>query len=157
MKRAPFVIGATGVGLGLLLSFHTKPVHVSIVSSAPTSGSESSGAQSSATTTPTTATPATTAPSADTTSRSATGQDVQYRYGEIELKVTEKGSRITDIQVVADQASDPRSEEINSQAIPLLQEQAMSVQSANVDGVSGATFTSEAYAQALQSALDQLK
>lgn len=178
MRRAPFVVGATGVGLGLLLSFHTKPIHVSSVSTggegsgaSPSSDgtSPTTGAASPTTDTPTT--PATTpttggtagsapAPSASppTTAgtRSATGQDIQYRYGDIRLKVTERGSAITKIQVVSEGATDPRSAQINSQAVPMLQDQAMSAQSANIDGVSGATFTSVAYQQALQSALDRL-
>ncbi len=165
MKRAPFVIGATGVGLGLLLSFHTKPVHVNIAATGPTSGTGGSGTGSGSTT-DTSAPPTTTAPggssgtaptaAANDSTRSATSQLIQYRYGDIELRVTEKGTRITNIQVVSEGATDPRSAEINSQAVPMLQQQAMSAQSVNIDGVSGATFTSIAYDQALQSALDQL-
>jgi uncharacterized protein with FMN-binding domain len=161
------VVGATGVGLGLLLSFHTKPVHVSIVTSPTTepTGAPGSGSTTTLPAAPTTTTPGSTAPGSTTpattptteASRSATSQDLQYRYGDLQLRVTEQGARITDIQVVAEGATDPRSEEINSQAIPLLHQEAMSAQSANIDGVSGATFTSQAYAQALQAALDQLK
>ena len=169
MRRAPLVVGATGVGLGLLFSFHTKPVHVTLASPAKGSASAPSSTNSSASTappttaaqsggSPTTSGPATSATTAPATTvpatRSGTGQDVPYQYGDIQLKVTEQGSRITDIEIVAESATDPRSAEINSQAIPLLQQEAMSAQSANIDGVSGATFTSNAYAQALQSALD---
>ncbi len=165
MKRAPFVIGATGVGLGLLLSFHTKPVHVSIAATGTTPGTGGSGTGSGSTndnSTPSTTTaPGGSAGSAPTTAandstRTATSQLIQYRYGDIELRVTEKGTRITNIQVVSEGATDPRSAEINAQAVPMLQQQAMSAQSVNIDGVSGATFTSIAYDQALQSALDQL-
>ncbi|MDA8047647.1 MAG: FMN-binding protein [Actinomycetota bacterium] len=166
MKRAPFVIGATGLGLGLLFSFHTTPVHVSIVSSTgggtgPTGSSPSS--TPGATTAPAATTPVSRAPSATSPpttaagSRSATGQLIQYLYGDVQLKVFEQGTRIEKILVVTEDATDPRSAEINSQAIPMLQQQAMSAQSANINGVSGATFTSAAYAQALQSALDRLK
>ena len=52
-------------------------------------------------------------------------------------------------------ADDPRSADINSQAGPILLQQTMQAQSANIDGVSGATYTSEGYLQSLQSALDQ--
>lgn len=184
VRRAPFVIGATGVGLGLLLSFHTEPIHLSSVStgsgangSGPSTDGQPSGSGVSSPATagtapastatvpsstgtapgqtgpaPTTAPPTTTA-----AVRNATSQDVQYRYGDIQLKVTERGSSITNIKVVQEGATDPRSAQINSQAVPMLQQQAMSAQSANIDGVSGATFTSMAYQEALQSALDQLK
>jgi uncharacterized protein with FMN-binding domain len=163
VKRAPIVIGVTGVGLGLLFSFHTRPVHVNIVSSAGTGSSGSTAGTSPATSGPSsgssspTTSSGSSSPTTSSSRRSATGQLVQYQYGDVQLKVTEQGSHVTDIQVVKEDATDPRSAEINSQAIPMLQQQAMSVGSANIDGVSGATFTSEAYAQALQSALDQLK
>lgn len=167
MKRAPFVIGATGVGVGLLLSFHTRPIHLSGVSSAATSppGTDSGGGSPSTAaggggTSATTAGPATGGGASSTTAaatRSATGPDVQYQYGDIQLRVTEKGSSITRIQVVSEGATDPRSAQINAQAVPMLQQQAISAQSANIDGVSGATFTSMAYQQALQSALDRMK
>lgn len=169
MRRAPFAIAATGAGLGLLLSYHTRPVSTSLAvpatlppttSTSSPSGSTSTIPQPAATTSPVggpTATvppaPATTAPSA---TRSATGQDIGYQYGDLQLEVIEKGSTITEIDVVSDGAADPRSAQINSEAIPILQQQALSAQSANIDGVSGATFTSAAFVQALQSALDQL-
>jgi uncharacterized protein with FMN-binding domain len=168
MRRAPWVVGATGAGLGLLFSFHTKPVHVTIAS--PSKGSATTP-PSSSTTTPSGTTPSGTAPSGDggtvttaptappTTAgatKSGTGQDVQYQYGDLQLKVTERGSTITNVEIVSDGAADARSAEINSQALPILQQEAMSAQSANIDGVSGATFTSNAYQQALQSALDNV-
>jgi uncharacterized protein with FMN-binding domain len=163
VKRAPFVIGATGAGLGLVLTFHTKPLHVNNIVASPgsgtagNSGSTTTGPVSVPSTTTPGATPTTTpVPTTTQAARSATGQDVTYRYGDLQLRVIEKASKITDIQVIAEGATDPRSEEINSQAVPLLRQEAMSAQSANIDGVSGATFTSQAYAQAMQSALDQL-
>lgn len=167
MRRAPLVIGATGVGLGLLFSFHTKPIKITPVSTGsdaagttPTTAvpPTTSGAPPTTVggTAPTTAAPTTTSPPTTTATRTATGQDIQYQYGDIQLKVTKQGSRISKIQVVEEGATDPRSAQINSEAVPMLQQQAMSVQSANIDGVSGATFTSMAYQQALQSALDQL-
>jgi uncharacterized protein with FMN-binding domain len=161
------VLAATGAGLGLLLSYHTKPVSSGLKVSAtlpPTTpsstGSTTTVPAASGTTTPgSSGSTATTAPSTTTTAppatRSGTGQNIPYQYGDLQLKVVEQGSRITEIDIVSDNATDPRSAQINSQAIPLLEQQAFSVQSANIDGVSGATFTSAAFAQALQSALDQ--
>ena len=169
MKRYPLVIGGTAAGLGLVLSFHTSspklthlatgggtatpPTTPSATPSTPATTPGNTPSSTSPPAAPATSIPATTAPA---TTRSATGQDIQYRYGDIQLKVTEQGTRITDVQVVQESATDPRSEAINSQAVPLLQQQTMSAQSANIDGVSGATFTSEAFYQSLQSALGQL-
>ncbi|HET6793444.1 MAG TPA: FMN-binding protein [Acidimicrobiales bacterium] len=66
------------------------------------------------------------------------------------------GNRITDIKTVVDDANDPQSYQINENAIPQLRQQALQAQSSNIDGVSGATYTSQAYVDSLQSALDQL-
>ncbi|MBV9660334.1 MAG: FMN-binding protein [Acidimicrobiales bacterium] len=163
MRKAPIVVGSTAVGLGLVLSFHTHQPTTSRLSlgsspaTTPTTGTPDTttpGTTTPTTGTPTTSAPATTAPS---TTRMVTGRDIRYRYGDIQLQVTENGSRITNLKVIRNGAADPRSAEINNQAVPLLQQQALQIQSANIDGVSGATFTSYAYAQSLQSALDQLK
>jgi uncharacterized protein with FMN-binding domain len=167
MRRAPFVVVATGAGMGLLMSYHIQPL---TPGSAPKPVGVASGASSTTTAPPSTTTgpatavppgavPTTTAPAPTTsttaTSRTATGQDIQYRYGDIQLSVTETGTKIDDVRVAAEGATDARSEQINSQAVPMLIEQAMDAQSANIDGVSGATFTSQAFQQALQSALSQ--
>jgi uncharacterized protein with FMN-binding domain len=161
MSRAPVVIGSTAVGLGLVLSFHTAATKHKTPLSIGSSASPSPATTTATTNAPsgTSSAPAptsTTAPTSTGSSRTATGQDVQYRYGDIQLQVTEKGTRITNITVVTNNAVDPRSQMINDQAVPMLQSQAMQAQSPNIDGVSGATFTSEAYAEALQSALQQL-
>jgi uncharacterized protein with FMN-binding domain len=72
------------------------------------------------------------------------------------VTVTDTGGRITDVAMSSLSETDTRSVMIDDSAIPLLRQQVLSVQSANIDGVSGATFTSQAYAQSVQSALDQL-
>ncbi|HET6874641.1 MAG TPA: hypothetical protein VFH70_07675, partial [Acidimicrobiales bacterium] len=136
MRRAPFVLAATGAGLGLLLSYHTKPISSGLKvsatlpptspdSSAPTT--ETTTPASSGTTAPGTGgTPPTTVAPTTTTSppatRSGTGQDIPYQYGDLQLKVVEKGSRITEIDIVSDSATDPRSAQINAQAIPMLEQ-----------------------------------
>jgi uncharacterized protein with FMN-binding domain len=74
----------------------------------------------------------------------------------VQVQVTAKGKTITDVQFVQLTAYDGRSQEINSQAGPMLVQQTLAAQSANINGVSGATFTSASYVQSLQSALDQL-
>jgi uncharacterized protein with FMN-binding domain len=81
---------------------------------------------------------------------------VQYRYGELELEVTVTGGRITNVRPAIDAAFDPRSSQVNSYAEPLLESQTLQAQGANINGVSGATFTSQAYVQSLQAALDKL-
>ena len=65
------------------------------------------------------------------------------------------GGKITDVQAVQLPETDPRSAQISSFAAPQLRQSVLSAQSANIDAVSGATYTSDGYKQALQSALDR--
>ncbi len=116
------------------------------------SGTSTTTAAGSSTTPGSTSTSTTTAAG----TRTALGADVQYRYGELELQVTATGGRITNVQPAIDTAFDPRSSQVNSYAEPLLQSQTLQAQNANINGVSGATFTSQAYVQSLQAALDKL-
>jgi len=87
--------------------------------------------------------------------KTVTGDAAQTRYGPVQLQVTFSGKKITKIQVLEYPTESGRDQEINSYAIPQLNQQAMSAQSANIDGVSGATYTSEGYQQSLQSAIDK--
>jgi uncharacterized protein with FMN-binding domain len=79
-----------------------------------------------------------------------------YRYGELSVTVTESNGHITDVEMASLNETDPRSVQIDNDAIPQLRQEVLDAQSARIDGVSGATFTSEAYASSVQSALDQL-
>ena len=79
------------------------------------------------------------------------------RWGPVQVKVTKSGGRITDITVLDAPANNPRDIEINDYALPVLKQEALAAQSAQIDTVSGATYTSEGYVGSLQSALDQLK
>ncbi|MGD0874370.1 MAG: FMN-binding protein [Acidimicrobiales bacterium] len=172
MKRTPIVLAATAAGLATVLGFHTQQMSGSILSglgkagtgttptgspsgtsganTTTTAGSSSTGSSTSS------STPSTTTTTAASGTRTALGADVQYRYGELELQVTVTAGRITNVQPAIDTAFDPRSSQVNSYAEPLLQSQTLQAQSANINGVSGATFTSQAYVQSLQAALDKL-
>jgi uncharacterized protein with FMN-binding domain len=91
------------------------------------------------------------------TTRSATGPSVNYSYGTISVAVTVSGNKITNVTIAAlDDGGNPRSQFIDQQSIPLLEQEAMSAQSANIQGVSGATYTSAGFQQSLQSALGDL-
>ena len=82
------------------------------------------------------------------------GAEVQYAYGELELKVTVTGGKITDVQPAVDNAFDPRSAQINSYAEPQLQSQTLAAQSANIDRSDRPKEVQAA--QSLQAALDKL-
>lgn len=88
--------------------------------------------------------------------QSATGAKEQYGYGLLAVRVTVAGNRITQVSVPTIQVADSYSGSIAQQVIPMLRSQVLSLQSARINGVSGATYTSEAYAMSLQSALNKL-
>ena len=69
------------------------------------------------------------------------------------MQITVANGRITNISIPQESASDARSQFINGQAMPILTSEALAAQSLKFDVVSGATFTSDAFAQSLQSAL----
>jgi uncharacterized protein with FMN-binding domain len=168
MKRMPIVLAATAAGLATVLGFHTQKMNSNVLSglsgasgagTTPTSSPSGAGSGTSTTTAAGSSTTPGSASTSTTTAagtRTALGADVQYRYGELELQVTATGGRITNVQPAIDTAFDPRSSQVNSYAEPLLQSQTLQAQSANINGVSGATFTSQAYVQSLQAALDKL-
>ncbi len=69
--------------------------------------------------------------------------------------MTLQGSRIVDVTALQMPTDRQRSAEISQAVAPMLQQEVLQAQSAQIDIVSGASYTSQAYAQSLQSALDQ--
>jgi uncharacterized protein with FMN-binding domain len=120
------------------------------------------GSSSGATATPAasaapTAPAAAAAPTSATTGTAATtiaGSTVATRYGDVAVEVTVASGKITAVEAVS-LPSGGRSGQISAYAGPVLASEALTAQSASIDIVSGATYTSQAYAQSLQSALDQ--
>jgi uncharacterized protein with FMN-binding domain len=97
--------------------------------------------------------PATGASSAALRSGSYDGQVEQTRYGPVQVAVTIAGRRLTAITFLAVPVDRARSQRISAAAEPLLRSEALAAQSAQVNLLSGATYTSEGFAQSLQSAL----
>jgi uncharacterized protein with FMN-binding domain len=108
---------------------------------------------------PTTSTPSggSTPPPPATSSVSGvfTGPTVEMEYGPVQVAIDVQGGKITDVKAVQYPVDRPRSQFINSQAVPLLRSEVLQAQSANVNLISGATFTSEAFARSLQAAIAQ--
>ncbi|GAA4659245.1 FMN-binding protein [Amycolatopsis dongchuanensis] len=99
-----------------------------------------------------TAPPASQAPSGSNES-TVDGPVADSDYGPYQVRVTFSGSRITDVTLITE-PGDRHSQRIANRAAPTLRQEALQAQSAHIDTVSGATATSEAYAQSLQGALD---
>ena len=101
--------------------------------------------------------PTTTTTAAPSAARSATGTAANYSYGILSVKVSVSGTNITNISIASiDDGGNPRSAYIDQASLPLLEQQALSAQSANIQGVSGASYTTAGFEQSLQSALSKL-
>jgi uncharacterized protein with FMN-binding domain len=146
---------STAIGLVLLLSFksHTagppKPALAGAGAGstpAPTAGSGSAASRS---------------PSPRRTKRSQgtrgtfTGDPIDTPYGTMQVAAVVANGKLTTVTVLQHTDVGGRSAQIDAAALPVLKSEAMSAQSANIDAVSGATYTSQGYARSLQSALDK--
>lgn len=83
------------------------------------------------------------------------GEAVNTRFGPVQVQITVSGGAISRSIVTQVPWSDHRDQEINSYAVPILNSEAVEAQSSSIDMVSGATITSRAYIESLQSAIDQ--
>jgi uncharacterized protein with FMN-binding domain len=84
-----------------------------------------------------------------------TGPVVQTQFGPVQVQVTIANGKITDVTALQLPSDRQRSAYISGIVGPMLQGEALTAQSAQIDLISGATYTSDAYAQSLQAALDQ--
>ncbi len=82
------------------------------------------------------------------------GSQIQTRYGAVQVQAVISGGKITDVVPLQLTDVGSLSGEIDQQAVPMLKSEVLSSQSANVDTVGGATYTSEGYLNSLQAALD---
>ncbi|MEW1808657.1 FMN-binding protein [Arthrobacter sp. SLBN-53] len=82
------------------------------------------------------------------------GSTVQTRFGPVQVQITVANGKITDVTALQLTNSDGKSMQISNRAAPLLRSKVLAAQSANVQTVSGATITSDAYLTSLQAALD---
>lgn len=167
-KRGFVALAVTAVALVLLLSFKTPDVvparggGVAIVESGSTATpSPTTGATSGSTSAPAAGATATPAPTTSTGAGSASaatatidGPVVDTRYGAIQVEIVVAGGQVQDV-VALQLPTGRRSGQISNGAEPILREEALQAQSASIDTVSGATYTSDAYAQSLQAALDE--
>ena len=160
MRRAALALVATVVGLVLLLGFKshsaTSTASPTAAVSAPTgSGSSRSGSTSGSSGTGSSQSGGTAGQSSTAAATKVTGSSVGTHYGPVQVQVTVANKKITAVTVLRYPTSTGRDQQINSYAIPVLKSETLSAQNANIDMVSGATYTSLGYIKSLQSALDQ--
>lgn len=83
------------------------------------------------------------------------GDTTQTQYGPVQVQITVANGKITDVTALQLTDQGGRSVQISAQAAPILRQEALQAQSAKIQSVSGATFTSEGYTTSLQSAIDK--
>ncbi|MFM8842755.1 MAG: FMN-binding protein [Actinomycetota bacterium] len=83
------------------------------------------------------------------------GDTSQTRWGPVQVEIVVTNGKITDVKTLQYPNGDRRSQNISSQVIPWLQEETLQVQSANISGISGATYTSMGFQNSLASALQK--
>ncbi len=127
MNRAVLPLAGTVVGLVAVLSYRTPPTALLHAAVPPAAAG----------------------------TRTLTGQVVQTRWGPVQVAVALAGDRISGVQVLQEPSGNRRDQEIGAYAFPRLVQETLQAQSAQVDTVSGATYTSQGYLASLQSALDQ--
>ncbi len=83
------------------------------------------------------------------------GEAVPNGHGDVQVQITVAEGAVTAAEAVQYPTSDPRARQVNTRAIPILDEEAIGATTGDLDMVSGATLTSNAYRKSLQDALDQ--
>ena len=156
MRRVILAIAGTAVVLVLLLSFKSHTRTPALVPAALAPGTATAPASGSS------ATPTTGATGGGSTgggtsagARTVTGDAVQTIYGPVQVKITVADGKVTAAAAIEYPDGTPRDYQINSFAIPQLQQETIGVSTPNIDAVSGATYTSQGYIGSLQSALDK--
>jgi uncharacterized protein with FMN-binding domain len=142
VRKIVVALVGTVSGLIMLFSYHTSLSGAGTLAVPSSTGASTTTSSSGST-------------SAGGSSTTVTGDTAQTRWGPVQVQITVTGGKITDVTPVQYPNGNGRDQEINSYALPVLAQEALAAQSANIDHVSGATVTSDGYVQSLQSAIDQ--
>jgi uncharacterized protein with FMN-binding domain len=140
MRRITLWLMSTVAAVVLLFSYRTSTMGAAGTGTAAAAGSTGSS----------------TAVAAGTTTGGTTypGSVASTRWGNVQVSITVANGKITGVSVPTYPKGNGRDREINARALPVLTQETISAQSANIDTVSGATVTSDGYKQSLQAALD---
>jgi uncharacterized protein with FMN-binding domain len=167
MRRIVIWLASTVTIVVLLFGYHTSTSGKGQTAAATSPATTSGSAGASATPTPSASAgsggggspdPTPSAPAGASSSgaaKSYTGDVAQTRWGPVQVEITTRNGKITDVQVVQYPNGNGRDQEINSYAIPVLVQDTLTNQNGTVDMISGATVTTDGYIESLQSALDK--
>jgi uncharacterized protein with FMN-binding domain len=148
MRRIVLAFVTTVSALVMLFSYRTSTMGGGVPTTAVGTGSST---QTQSQTAPDT----TTSGSGSGGDGTYTGDSVDTRWGPVQVQITVSGGKITRAVAVVFPNGNRRDQEINGYALPVLAQEAVTAQSAQIDHVSGATVTSDGYVTSLQSAIDQ--
>jgi len=151
MNKKPFLI-LTGTIAGTVGVLTYAPSSQAIAPTLTKSAATVSSSASKSTATSTSA--ATSATAKKVLTRTVNGSVVQTQFGPVQVQVTLNGNKITTIKALQTPQGG-RSSWINKQAVPYLVQQTLTAQSAAIQGVGGATYTTEGWITSLQSALSK--
>jgi uncharacterized protein with FMN-binding domain len=163
MRRAILALGSTIAGIAVLLSFKTHSTGATGASAAApsmpggTGASASAGGAADAAGAGAAAAPGTSGKAKGGKRRTVTGKVAETLRGPMQVELTLAGQRITKVTMLQRTNSGAESDAIDATAIPKLISETLAAQSAHIDAVSGASYTSEGYLQSLQSALDKAR
>ena len=157
-------VAATAGLAGVLIAHQSGGAHLALSHAGSGSAGSGSSSSGSSTSPPSSGSssgpPSSTAPGGNAApsgpSKSATGALEQYGYGEMSVKVTVSGTKVLSVSVATLRVADQYSQAIADQVVPMLRHEVLQASSARISAVAGATYTSEAYAASVQSALDKL-
>ena len=166
MRRVVLALGGTIAGLVMLLSFrtHIGPTAVAGVSGAGgkagsggTSASGTGGSAGSAGAAPAAAPAPAPVSAGSGTGTAVTGNVIMTGYGPTQVQVTLSAGKIVKVTVLQHTDDGVNSQMIDGRALPLLNNETLTAQSAKINAVSGASYTSAGYIKSLQSALDKAR
>jgi uncharacterized protein with FMN-binding domain len=149
MRRIVIALASTVTAVVLLFSFPTSTNRSVSTAGGGTSGPGTTGGTSSG------GTGSGTGSSGSTTTTTYDGDVASTRWGDVQVRITVTNGKVTASEAIAYPNGNGRDQQINAYAIPILNQEAVAAQSANISMVSGATVTSGGYVQSLQSALDK--
>jgi uncharacterized protein with FMN-binding domain len=155
MKRALIATGITIAGLAAIAGYRVSPHSLGVgaaVQPTPSPIPTSTPSPDAPATTPK-ASPSPSTPAAP--SGTFSGSDFPNRFGDVAVRVVISNGRITDVQALQLPSDRAQSAYISEVAGPMLRSEVLQAQSANIDIISGATYTSQSYAQSVESALQQ--
>jgi uncharacterized protein with FMN-binding domain len=151
VKRAAIAVCLSVAGVAWILGYKVMPHSGDIVAASGGQGN----AQPAPASSPSPGVGGAATPPPSGTSGTFTGQDAPNRFGDVQVQVVVSNGKITDVKAVQLPSDRARSAYISQVAGPMLRTEALQAQSAKIDIVSGATYTSISYAQSLESALQQ--